>query len=459
MRRLGHLLGIAVCGSFSLVGLLPDAAGAVTIDKAQARWTARTDVGTGICVSTVHFKAPATPLSNLGDAVAYLDKPSSDPSILARATRPFPTINFIGGQVANSVGDFTGTANPDLIMPFTDNAQAMPPGDGRNTALRVRGYLNVTAAQAKRPVTFALNCDDACSLKIGTTQVIDLADERTSQRVTRQATFADVGLYPVEIVYYQNSASAYLEWSRALSAEPEGDMYKNPLDVTKYKLLQEADLFSSRTGLNAECTECGGGLAACRAGTYCGDGLCQACSVPDHCGAGCAACPAASPLCSNNACVQCTSDVHCPAGRVCASSGACVAPTPCTADAECQAEGKVCDPERRVCALIAVPPCTTDAMCPTGQRCDVAAKSCVVDCTSDADCGDAAVFTCDAARSACVRRPAAPAPAPMTGGGCAVAGVMQPGQAPIAGGLLGALALLGLKLRRRARRAAVDSAS
>ena len=458
MRRLGRLLGIAVCGSLSLIGFLSAAAGAVTIDKTQARWTARVDIGTGICVSTVHFKTPAAPLSKLSEAVAYLDKPSTDASILARETRPFPAVNFISGNFANSVGDFTGTASPDLLMPFADHPQAMPRGDGRNTALRVRGYLNVTAAQAKRPVTFALNCDDACSLKIGTTQVIDLADERTSQRVTKQATFTDVGLYPVEIVYYQNSASAYLEWARALSAEPEGEMYKNPLDTAKYKLLEEAELFTARTGTNAECTECGGDLAACRAGSYCGDGLCQACSVPDHCGAGCAACPAASPLCSNSACVQCTTDAHCGAGLVCAKSGACVAPTPCTTDAQCQAEGKVCDPDRRVCELIPVPPCVTDAMCPAGQRCDGGTKSCVVDCKSDADCGDPAVFACDVAGSACVKRPAAPAP--MTGGGCAVAGVMQPVRAPIAAGLLGALVLLGLKQRRRPRRAAaLESAS
>ena len=382
-------------------------ADAVTINKSQASGNVRTDSGGGICASVSHLQAPAMPLSKLSEAVVYLDKqPTTQNGILGREARVFPTINFIGGEVANSVGDFTGPNSPDIILPFTNHPMAAPIGDGRFIATRVRGYLNVTTTLAKSPVTFALNCDDACSLKIGQTQVIELADERTSQRVTKQVTFDDAGMYAVEILYYQNAASAYLEWSRANSAEPEGDMYKNPLDITKYKLLQESELFSSIVGQNPSCKECGGELDPCPNATYCGDGLCQACNVPDHCGDSCVKCPDNRRLCSNGTCVQCTADAMCPAGLSC-KDGTCVPPTACSKDEDCRALGKICDPDHFICVDTPIP-CASDSVCPAGQIClpnSSGAKVCQVpptSCTDDSKC--AMNQYCDTAAGICKAR-------------------------------------------------------
>src|SRR5262249_28652309 len=157
--------------------------------------------------------------------------------------------------------------------------------------MRIRGYLNVANTTGGTPVTFAINCDDACYLMLGKKMIIPIADERISARVTQQVIFKDPGLYPIEIVYYQNASTAYLEWSRAAGAQPEGNQMAN-LDTKLYKLIPVGELYSAIIGANATCQECGAPGMDCSSGNYCGDGLCQACNIPDHCGPDCKTCPA-----------------------------------------------------------------------------------------------------------------------------------------------------------------------
>lgn len=287
------------------------AATPLTIDKGQAVAKSRTDPGTGLCGNSTHLKMPPMPLGSKADAVLYLDKVTTDSSILGRTLRIFDSSNFRNGQVGAD-GDFTDPDYPDAGFPYTMAAGASPTGNDIFFALRLRGYLNVPATLAGKMIDFGVHCDDACSLSIGATAILK-AGESFSARVIRQVTFQEPGLYPVEIVHYQNGSEAYLEWARTDSTVPEcpNDVCEFSLTTTgQFKLLQPAELYSAIVGASATCQECGDpGQPACAAGNYCADGLCQSCNAQDHCGATCQPCPAETRECVNGTCITgCSSD-------------------------------------------------------------------------------------------------------------------------------------------------------
>ncbi len=309
------------------------AANPITFTKAQAVGGPRTDVGTGLCGSATHFLA-TQPLNTKADAVAILDKPTTDPMVLERTTRVFGNLNLRNSQL-NTAGDFTGPAAPDALLPYSKDQTAMPPGTDSNIALRLRGYFNVPAGLAGKTISFGINCDDYCALQIGPTMVVT-ADERISARVIKQVSFADPGLYPVELVYFQNGSTALLEWARSDTAVQEcpnniclTSLSDSVMYPGSFKLVAASELFSSVAGQSSACQECGAAGTSCAAGSYCGDGLCQSCNTADHCGASCQACPATMRQCSAaGTCVECTTSAQCASGGSCdVASGRCQAPT------------------------------------------------------------------------------------------------------------------------------------
>ena len=225
------------------------------IDKSQAVAGPRATAGTGICGSATHFMA-AQPLVTQAEAVALLNKSTTDPAILGRTARLFDNINFRNSQL-NTSGDFTLPNYRDEFFPFSADMTASPMGTDFNIAIRLRGYFNVPATLIGKTISFGVNCDDFCSLQIGKTVVVPLADERYSSRVIKQVMFKDAGLYPLEMIYYQNGSTAYLEWVRTDTAVPEcpNDVCQIPLtDTTTYagqfKLVQRAELYSAIVGEN-----------------------------------------------------------------------------------------------------------------------------------------------------------------------------------------------------------------
>jgi Cys-rich repeat protein len=131
-----------------------------------------------------------------------------------------------------------------------------------------------------------------------------------------------------------------------------------------------ADLFSSIAGPSSGCSECGNPGQDCGANNFCGDGLCQSCNVPSHCGATCMACPTDRNTCNNGQCVQCTSDAMCPSGKSC-MAGSCT--TPCADTSACPT-GMVCDPSLSACMA----PCTSTASCTSGTECNMSNGVCTI---------------------------------------------------------------------------------
>ena len=357
---------------------VPALAGPPVIDKSQAVAGPRTSVGMGLCGSVTHFMA-AQPLVSQADAVVLLNKPTTDPAILGRTARLFDNMNFKNDE-PNTDGDFTSPNYRNEVLPYSFTGT--PPGTDSNVALRLRGYFNVPATLIGKTISFGVNCDDFCSLRIGTTNLMPAGNELVSARVIKQVLFKDAGLYPIEIVYYQNGSTAYLEWARTDNAVPEcpNDICQIPLtDTTTYagqfKLVDKTELYSSIVGENSTCQECAAPSMDCSAGNFCGDGLCQVCNSPAHCGLGCIKCPPSAYICNAGNCVQCIADDQCPNGQICTiAAGNCVLAPPCSRNDDCPAPW-ICDQLTNRCEN-PPQPCTTDSMCTAPQTCDAAKMIC-----------------------------------------------------------------------------------
>jgi len=178
---------------------------------------------------------------------------------------------------------------------------------------------------------------------------------------------------------------------------------------------------------NASATGCGecGNTGNCPLGKRCEDGVCLACTSPDHCGPLCAVCTGtALPYCSPTGCAECLKDTHCPPGNRC-DSGACL---PCNTP-------DFCGPSCAKCAGTPTPLCASasqgcvqcllDPHCSEGSFCD---KGVCVPCATDQRCGVACVACggatphCSTAAGKCVAcliGAHCPAGKYCQGGGCA----------------------------------------
>ncbi|HNN97184.1 MAG TPA: OmpA family protein, partial [Pseudomonadota bacterium] len=291
----------------------------------------RKDRGDGLCATIVHVQDPAigqVPFSSVDDALGSLNQTSSRLTEDARTSRSFSLVNFKNNEPV-AIGDFSD----DVLFPYSDNAGATPPGNDRNFAVRLRGYINVDAEQvADLQRTIGLFADDGARLQIGGALVTTPdVDQRLSSRRIRQVKYGAAGLYPIELVYYQNGSNAVLELSQSSQWVPENTKLTNLHDLgftligaPRPNLFVNTELYTARAGSAPSCVECRND-ASCGKGNYCvrdfgptlPDGLCQECNVASHCGPDCRACDAQSPICYEGGCVQCLADSDCAAGDRC----------------------------------------------------------------------------------------------------------------------------------------------
>lgn len=149
---------------------------------------------------------------------------------------------------------------------------------------------------------------------------------------------------------------AYLEWARTDTAVPEcpSDLCTTPLTdpglyLDKFKLVWYPGM-------------------SCSTGNYCGDGLCQACNTPTHCGPSCITCPAAFNLCSAGRCVQCVADDQCPPWQICdIPNGKCAIAPPGNRNDQCTMPWR-CALTTHRCQNPPIP-CVTTPDCPMGLMC------------------------------------------------------------------------------------------
>lgn len=317
----------------ALLAAVPQVAAAqpLQIPANQVVAPPRKDVGDGLCATVVHAADPPlgqVAFSSVDDAVALLNQSSLKLTEDGRTSVLHSLINFRNNDPV-SLGDFQG----DSLFPFSDNAGAVPPGNDRNFAVRLRGYINVDAADAlglRR--TIGLYADDGARLRVGG-QLVTNPDinQLISTRRIRQVQYATSGLYPVELLYFQDGSLAVLELSESNQWVPENTKLTNLHDLgfsligePRPNLFVNTELYSARKGAVQKCMECNDDTV-CGQGNYCvkdwgptpPSGLCQQCNVNDHCGPSCQACGSGAPICNQGACVQCLGNADCPTDNVC----------------------------------------------------------------------------------------------------------------------------------------------
>lgn len=405
-----------------ILGLTRVASAALVLDGSQSAGPWRSGATSGLCGQFIQYKrqgTPPLPPRTRQEAVALLDKPENDPAVLGRIARRTALVNFRNGQSGVSEADFTGAMYPDEYLPFSQSPQASPQGSDVDLAVRLRGYFKLDQELLGKTLTLALNCDDHCSLRIGRTDVIPPFDTSVSQRRIRQVRFTDVGLYPIEIVYYQTGGAAFLEWAMSSAAETECDSScTTPLTNAaaygeRFTPVPISRIQNSLLGENTNCQECGAPGQVCAAGTYCADGLCQACINPDHCGATCLKCPDSARLCSFGTCVECQGDDQCPSGKTC-EGDRCVVPFCCDGTNGSCPNDLNCNPYSNTCTRFIVETfCSADAACPAGWFChNRQCEKGPPQCTDDRDCLSSEF--CDLPRKVCFLR----SEVPDSQGGC-----------------------------------------
>jgi len=325
LRYVTPLLGI--------LGAIPQvaAAQALQIPATESVALPRKDVGDGLCATVVHAADPRlgqVAFSGVDDANALLNQTSMRLNEDGRTGSLFSLINFRNNDPV-ALGDFPS----DILLPYSDNPGATPPGNDRNFAVRVRGYINVDAADAlglRR--TIGLYADDGTRMTLGNQLVTDPdVNQQIASRRIRQIQYGKSGLYPVELVYYQNGSLAVLELSETNQWIPENTKLTNLRDLgfsligePRPNLFVNTELYSARKGAVQKCVECADD-SVCGQGNYCvkdwgptpPSGLCQQCNVNEHCGPSCQACAQSAPICLDGGCVQCLGNSDCPADNLC----------------------------------------------------------------------------------------------------------------------------------------------
>jgi outer membrane exchange protein TraA len=401
--------------------------------------------GTGLCVTNAVSSQPGIDFGTLTSATysagvnAFIESHA-----MARVTATMRTIFDLSNNntagLMSSYGDFTssmpGTCKTGGCDFFINDSTT-------SFGSRFRGFLNVTAPIANKPLHFGLFADDAVSVvffdnKQNQYPVVTQAPVlgAPTWRMTNTVTFSKPGIYPIEILYVEIVEHAALEMSVFQGAFTDFQQPANQVPVTNLKdagftLFQATQFFQTDDGfppfpdLN-HCEQCDRrfsglpGNGGCNPGFYCNEAaLCAPCVSSLFCGPTCSPCGGSSPFCVNgNAgvhCVQCRFDTDCKTGTHCdPDNNTC---QDCNLDKDCS-RGRICNAHKCVycstsdscagnscnccpdgmkqCASLMkdAPPvcteCVNDGDCANGLRCDTINGRCVTSlapCNTDDRCG------------------------------------------------------------------------
>lgn len=375
-----------------------------------------------------------------------------------------------------SWGDFTDSMSPQCQtggcdFPWNDTTTAF--------GSRFRGFLNVPATIAGKPVHIGVYADDAVALTFydkdhNAYPILTRPPEvgLPTWRITNTVTFAQPGLYPLEILYAEIAEHAALEMSfftgtfadfqcPANIASVPPDPPNDSLNTSGFTLYKAADFFQTLSGSPSypdldQCKQCDRsnigqfGNNGCDSGYYCNEAaLCAPCDTAIFCGPTCSPCGGMTPFCINSngklACGECRSDLDCKTGFSCdPTTHVC---NQCNVDADCPVRGQEC--VQHVCQWCSSPDkCAGNSCncCPKGSngrqmQCTVLPgdqtsvdtgdagadggastlgppPECV-ECLSDADCaGSSNGTTCDLLTGQCVQSHATNESPDCCGPGC-----------------------------------------
>ena len=428
---------------FALVGLLLSIAASahaapVTIPEPVA--PPLDGVGQGLCVASAISESPSVDFGflnrdNYNAGINTFIEAHVDDRVEGTISTALDLSNNNASGTQLSYGDFIDAQLPQCQ---TGGCDFFVNDDATSFGARLRGYLNITAELANQPMHFGLYADDAISLtifdksaNIYPVMIRPPQIGAATWRLTETVTFAQPGLYPVELLYAEFVEHAALEMSYFIGDFEDFERPANtapvvPLDDAGFTLFPATFFYQALSGANAfqdpaQCQQCNrqfvnlAGNNGCPGSYYCNDAaLCAPCDTALFCGPSCSPCGAASPFCLNlngeNQCVECRDDDDCRPGYQCEpETNTC---TECVVDADCE-RGEICQDQTCVtCASSDACAGNSCNCCPNGQngqpmQCvavDEGGPPVCVECTTDADCPDG---VCDALTGHCVEALAA----------------------------------------------------
>ncbi|WP_437987242.1 outer membrane exchange protein TraA family protein [Sorangium sp. So ce117] len=304
--------------------------------------------GTGLCGAQRLSSEPDVDFwVSSGDSADFIEKMSTffdagQEELVSSVVRtPLDLSNKYEAGSGASFGDFLDAVSdcPAGGCDFVANEPDVAFG------MRLRGYLAVPSDYVEQPVHFGIYADDAVALVIYDSAqaaypvlVQPPALGAPSWRMTNTVTFAEEGLYPVEILYAAIVEHSALEVSLLVGEFADfqlsaGEAASTNLAGAGFTLLEPAAFHRSVAGDASAsdedaCAQCGRefagqtGNTGCAAGSYCNDAaLCAPCVVDAFCGPSCNPCSAQAPRCAlvegTPACVACVSDADCDDGEAC----------------------------------------------------------------------------------------------------------------------------------------------
>jgi hypothetical protein len=98
----------------------------------------------------------------------------------------------------------------------------------RGSVFRLSGFISIldefdsNADPSAIDVTFSVRSDDGFQLNIGGETVAQFTGLRPFGNTSGVASFAQPGLYPIELIYFENRIAAGVEFASSFSQEPDG---------------------------------------------------------------------------------------------------------------------------------------------------------------------------------------------------------------------------------------------
>lgn len=341
-------------GSLTFLALAPGVARAAPVTVPEGVADAVVGEGTGLCAASAITTNPSqdfgllNPNQYTGAINTFIEAHEADRvENVIRSVLDLSNNNTSGLKL--SYGDFLDAALPDCK---TGGCNFLADDATASFASRLRGFFNVTADLANKPIHFGFYSDDTVSLTVYDKNfaaypvIMRPAQFGTpTWRMTNEVTFSTPGLYPIEILYTQIAEHAALEISYFIGDFTDFERPANDPPIVKlsdagFKLFPSTSFFQTLSGNPSYpdlgvCKQCDRqfvnqpGNNGCDAGYYCNEAaLCSPCDTAKLCGPSCSPCGGDTPVCLNvEGSFQCAG---------------------CGADADC-ADGATCDPSTKTC--------------------------------------------------------------------------------------------------------------
>jgi len=141
----------------------------------------------------------------------------------------------------NSLNDWLGI-DAGTLMPAAVGSNAL-----ETSLWRFRGAISILDAYDQDSgapginVTFGLGSDDGSGLRIGGIDVIDNGGDHGFGYIVQRVSFEAAGLYPIDIIAYENFGITGIEWASSIPGGPDSGVPSGTVGVVPTSVLYRSD--------------------------------------------------------------------------------------------------------------------------------------------------------------------------------------------------------------------------